>query len=57
MTSIGRQALMEHKLLLEKNVDVRRLLSEDLRWKTTFDGRQPLMMTFDERQPLMEDAI
>ena len=33
-------------------------------WKTTFDGRQPLMednlwwkMTFDERRPLMEDEL
>ena len=39
-------------------------MEDDLRWKTTFDGRQPSMednlrfkMTFDGRGPSMEDDI
>ena len=39
-------------------------MEDDLRWKTAFDGRRPLMeddlgwkMSFDERQPLMEDKL
>ena len=39
-------------------------MEDDFWWKTTFDGRQPLMeedhwwkMTFDKRQPLMEGAL
>ena len=31
-------------------------MEDILLWKTTFDGRQPLMKTiYDERQPLMEE--
>ena len=39
-------------------------MDEDLQWKTTFDGRPPLMkdnlrwkMTFDGRRPSMEDNL
>ena len=40
------------------------MTDDDLRWKITFDGRQPEMeddlrwkMTFNGRQPLMEDDL
>ena len=39
-------------------------MEDNLWWKTTFDGRQPLTednllwkMTFDQRQPLMEETF
>ena len=39
-------------------------MEDDLQWKTTFDGRQPLMeddlqwkTTFNGRQPSMEDEL